>query len=388
MPAEDLSRVVLTSKHFQRALERAALAMILKLTLASLCALFLLDAALFRTGFYVRYLEPSSSTGSVEAVLTIGRQKKFNNPHHVLVLGDSQIGEGFSQQVADREGASSGWEFLNAAVGGASIRSWYYMVRDLDPDRSRFDVIILPLRGYADVDDGEIRADRQVDVHWTIASIRLSDVPEFCASFPKTLTRMNVLRETLFKGLVYRRDLSEFLRDPVARMRHVNDCRAACAESFYVYPGRTEDLSGLWMDWSTNTIHFPPGVSAQTQADMKAHCNFQEWSIRGWEREFRKKWLGRIIDRYRGTRTKIAIIFLPYRPFPIPLSWPVDSQSFIVQAARNPQVTILDEHLFDDLQRPDYFFDVFHMNRKGRELFSQRLATTLIQRFGATIPAP
>jgi hypothetical protein len=181
---------------------------------------------------------------------------------------------------------------------------------------------------------------------------------------------------------VYRRDLREFLRAPAARMRHVNDCRAACADSSYHYPGRTGKLSGLWMDWKTNTLHFPEGASPQVQADLKLHANYRQWSVRGFERAYRKLWLGRIIERYRGTRTQIAIISLPYRPFPIPFSWPVDSNSFASGAPRNSQVTILGEHFFEDLEKPEFFFDVFHMNHTGRVSFSSRLANALIQRLG------
>jgi lysophospholipase L1-like esterase len=37
-------------------------------------------------------------------------------------------------------------------------------------------------------------------------------------------------------------------------------------------------------------------------------------------------------------------------------------------------VTVLDENLFGDLERPDYFFDAYHMNAEGRSVFSPRLA--------------
>jgi hypothetical protein len=377
-----LSGETSSSTRFWSASDRTALGKILRLAVSSVFVLFLLDAAMFRTGFYARYLEPASSAGNFEAVLTAGREKQFTRPRHVLVLGDSQIGEGFSAQVADEAGAHSGWEFFNASVGGASMRCWYYMARDLDPDRTRFDVIVLPLRGYADVDDEVIRADREIDVHWVIARLGLPDIPEFYSSFLTPVTRLQVLREALFKGLVYRRDLREFLRDPASRMHHLNDCRAACADSFYGYSGRTENLRGVWMDWTTDTLHFPEGVSPQVQAEMKLHTNYRQWSVRGFERAYRKLWLGRIIERYRGTRAKIAIFSLPYRPFPIPFSWRVDSDSFASQASKNSQVTILDEHLFEDLERPEFFFDVFHMNRTGRASFSRRLAKALIQQAG------
>src|SRR5207248_11286603 len=109
--------------------------------------------------------------------------------------------------------------FLNAGVGGASMRNWYYMLRDLDPDRSRFDVIVLPLHGYPDLDyvDYPTNADRELDIRYMIGRQRLSDIPRLSASCPSWARRMDVLRESLFEGLVYRRDLREFLRDPPTR---------------------------------------------------------------------------------------------------------------------------------------------------------------------------
>ena len=380
VPIEARSRLF----RFLRDPERIAFAKILSLGLATLAVLFLLDAAVFRSGFYARYIEPNSAAGNFEMAFHAVRTNRFARPHHAVVLGDSQIGEGFSAQVANETGARSGWEFLGAGVGGASIRNWYYLLRDLDPDRSRFDVVVLPLRGYADVDDGEVRADRELDIRWMIAHLRLADTPELVASFPTRSIALTILRETLFEGLVYRRDLREFFRNPRARLRHLSDCRLACDDSIYVYPGRSEDLHGLWMDWSSMTLHFPPNLSAVTQADMKAHTDFQHWSVRGIERNYRKEWLGKIIDRYRGTHTRILVVSLPYRPFPIPLSWPLDAGSFVTEEAKNPIVTIANEHLFEDLQQPDFFFDVFHMNRKGREEFSRRLAALVTQAAGGS----
>ena len=364
---------------FLAAPERVALVRILLLGFSTLGVLFLLDAAVFRSGFYTRYIEPNSAAGEFETVFHIDLKNRFDRPHRALVLGDSQIAEGFSAQVANQATANSGWEFLSAGIGGASMRNWYYLLRDVDPHRSRFDVVVLPLRGYSDVDDGETRADRELDIRWMIARLRLTDLPELAASFPTRSIRFTILRESLFEGLVYRRDVRELLRNWRARMRDLADCRLACEESFYAYSGRSEDLSGLRMNWTTMTLQFPPNLNPVTKADMIAKTDFQNWSVRGVERAYRKTWLGRIIDRYRGTHTRIIILSLPYRPFPIPLVWPVDSGSFILEAAKDPGVTIADEHLFSDLQRPDYFFDVFHMNRKGREIFSRRLAGLVAQ---------
>ena len=369
-------------RRFWQAPERLALARIVSVALSALAVLFLLDSGLFRTGFYLNYLEPDSSAGDFENILEMARQKQFHRPHRALVLGDSQIAEGFSMRAADEEGAAAGWEFLNAAAAGSSMRTWYYLIRDIDPDRSHFDSIILPLRTYADVDDGDSRADREIDIRWMIGRLRLSDISQFAASFPSRAIRTRILTESLFEGLVYRRDLREFLRNPALRLRHLQDCRAACLDSYYSYPGRPESLSGVRVDWTSNPVQFSPNLSPELRDEIQAQAGFQTWSVHGPERRFREEWLGRILERYRGKPTRFIIIGVPRSPFPIPRSWPVDRNSFISAASRNPQVTILDERLFHDLEQPDLFFDLLHLNAKGRDLFSRRLTAALIERAG------
>jgi hypothetical protein len=36
---------------------------------------------------------------------------------------------------------------------------------------------------------------------------------------------------------------------------------------------------------------------------------------------------------------------------------------------------VLDEHLFDQLERPDFFWDAWHLNGAGMNVFSRLLAT-------------
>src|SRR5690348_12777092 len=108
MPPQALSGATSGSTRFWSAPDRRALRKILCLAMSSAFVLFLLDTAMFRGGLYVRYLEPGSYAGSFESVLRSGQEEKFTRPHHVLVLGDSQIAEGFSAKLADQIGARSG----------------------------------------------------------------------------------------------------------------------------------------------------------------------------------------------------------------------------------------------------------------------------------------
>jgi hypothetical protein len=41
---------------------------------------------------------------------------------------------------------------------------------------------------------------------------------------------------------------------------------------------------------------------------------------------------------------------------------------------KQPNVTLLPEHLFDELERPEIFHDEVHMNQLGHDRFSEILA--------------
>ena len=372
-----------TSTQYLRSPERVALANALFLAIMVIAVTFLLDASVFRT-FYRKHIQPESYLGNFESSLKIGLDKKFTRPHRAVVVGDSQMGEGFSPRVADETGKSSGWEFLNVAVGGSSMRSWYYLIRDLDPDRSRFDVILIPLRGYPDVGSSALAANNVTDLRWMIARLRLVDIPEFVNSVVDPAGKAQALRESLFEGLVYRRDVREYLRNPRVRESDVEVFNRVIADAAYAYKGHEESLDGLWIDWKNDSFHFPVGVNPALQNSIRSESNFSDWSVREDMKVYRKKWLGKIIERYRGTKTKIVFFSNPYRPYPMPVSWAVDADGFVVEAAREAHVAFLDEHLFDDLQKPENFWDVFHMNQKGRDIFSDRLARTLIERMSGS----
>jgi lysophospholipase L1-like esterase len=56
---------------------------------------------------------------------------------------------------------------------------------------------------------------------------------------------------------------------------------------------------------------------------------------------------------------------------------PPDPQSFVNSVRNLPGVIVLDEHLFDNLEHPDYFFDGLHLNSTGRAKFSEAFAEAL-----------
>ena len=350
---------------------------ILTLAALSLAVLFLLDALSFRTQFYRKLLSPGSAAGNFENVLAVERARALPGSHHVVVCGDSQIAEGFSGKIATQTELSHGWSFDNAAVAGASMKVWYYMLRDVDPTRTRFDVVAIPFRDYADESEGDVAANREVDLNMVIARLHLSDIPAFVSSFPDPFVRLRVLRGIVLKGFTYRRDLRDFLDSPKHRMEEVRFWRQHRTEMFDDYPGLPQSLAGMSVNWHTRDFFFPPQIPAPIRDGVVGRYASYALRLDAAEHAYRSWAIGRILDLYRNTKVRVVFFKPPQRPVPpnIELS---ERGSYVASQEGNPSVVILPKHAFDDLQRPENFADGTHLNGKGRAEFSVRLASEIV----------
>ena len=89
---------------------------------------------------------------------------------------------------------------------------------------------------------------------------------------------------------------------------------------------------------------------------------------------YRRQWLGAILDRYRGSRTRFIFLRLPRGPVVRPDPPPPDPDSTARQFAAAGRVILLPEHMFDSLERPELFGDALHVNEEGGYQFSMMLA--------------
>jgi lysophospholipase L1-like esterase len=62
----------------------------------------------------------------------------------------------------------------------------------------------------------------------------------------------------------------------------------------------------------------------------------------------------------------------------------------VAQRAPFPEVTrqrtvfSLPQQTFEFLEKPDYYFDAFHLNAKGRQRFTEKLVSELVSQLGAS----
>jgi len=116
---------------------------LIRLCAATAACLLLVDALLFRSGAYYDWIKPTSTAGSVVGATKLIARYFEPARRNVLVLGNSQIAEGFWASEADAATAGTGLHFLNGAIAGTDPRVWYYLLRRVDPHADRFAAIAL-----------------------------------------------------------------------------------------------------------------------------------------------------------------------------------------------------------------------------------------------------
>jgi len=341
-----------------------------------------LDALAFRTRWYPSYLQPDSTAGLFELILWREQQAQKNlGDNLVATIGDSRFG--IAPKLSNDLANETGYTFRSAGVAGTDPRSWYYMLRDLDPTARRYRAIVFGVNNYDDEDEVFLPDDDIRALHYCIARLRLTDALEFAGSFHDPNLRWQAFRGTLLKGLVYQADFHEFLSNPAKRIRRIRRDHRGYEEWTYAYVGSDVSMAGLEIDWKTLAAKLPPGADDNQLSTVQSFLLRPPVPQTGRLAAFRREWLGRILDRYRGSRTRMIFLRLPRGPIPRPAFLARSTGSIVRELALRPNVMLVDEHAFDALEHPWLFHDGMHMNKPGVELFSTMLAREIARMLGA-----
>lgn len=343
----------------------------------ALCIVLFLafESVVFRSGWYEKYLKPDSTTAQIEYRLFWLSHTPSSGSSNVMVVGDSRIAEGFSPGIA-QHATGNKIRFTSFGMPGTSPRVWYYALRDADPTRRRFSAITIALDHYADTDASEDLANREADISYVVGRLRLTDCWEFSRSFTVSEVRRRALTGCFLKGTAMRSDILDFLSDIPQRLTSAKDWRNHGLGYTEGYGGRPEDLSGLSVDMSKETIVFPAGVKDWQINSIRATVLPTPAAQTGNLTAYRMRWLGALLALYKNSPTRIIFIQIPRAPLPIPLSQ--NPQLFLESVQDHPNITILPVDTFEDLQRPDLFADGLHLNHVGRAAFSDRLGARIL----------
>jgi hypothetical protein len=346
------------------------------------CAgVFGLDALLFRTKLYTQLLEPDSSTGQFEQTLRREqRAQRLYGDNLVVTLGDSRFG--YSPRLADELTPQTGYVFRHAGMPGTDVRAWYYMLRDLDPTARRYRAIVFAVNDYDDEDMWGIPEDDPRLLHYAIARLRFGDIPGFFRAFQSRPLQWEAFRGSVLKGLVYQTDIQAFLSNPIRRIRYVRLCNQYWAQWTWDYVETPRSMAGLKIDWSAWKATFPADFDPNQRETVQNFLMYPPAPQTGHFAAFRRKWFGKIIDRYGDSPTKIIFVRLARGAIPRPGNLVQKKSSSIREFARRPNVLLAPEHAFDSLEHPEFFKDAMHLNREGSARFSAMLAEEVARLLG------
>jgi hypothetical protein len=329
---------------------------------------FALDTILFRTGWYASVLEPNSTAGFLESCLYIEQHRPSDGPNEVVAVGDSRIP--LKPNAADAAG--TGYRFFTIAVPGTTPRCWYYMLRAADPDAHRYAAIIIPFDTYDDRNWEDLR-EREMDMRYMAPLISFRDLFDFALSYPAWPLRGQAAATVLFKGLIYREDFQDLLVRHKARITILRDLQSRRSGWRYDAPWDTLNLAGISVDWKARTVLLPDYLSTKKRDEIREVLLTDQPPRSPEFAAYRRKWFGKIVDHYRGSRTRLIFVRLARGPLVRP-DLATDSTSSIRDFGARGEAVLLPEHRFDELERPELFGDALHMNQQGAVAFSGILA--------------
>jgi alginate O-acetyltransferase complex protein AlgI len=329
------------------------------------------DVLAFRTGLYRGVLDPSSSTGSFEAAIAQFRALPPQPRTDVLVLGDSRIYSGLDPSAASA--ASGTLRFLNGGVPGTTPRCWPFFARAIDPGRSRFRAVVIPVDTYAD-DDSAIGSldgdDRPMDLRYVVFQTRLKDIPKLAGSFSDPRERVEYGIDLFWRGAELRDDFQALAGDPPARIAQLAYARAAPAYDPLAAHPRTESLAGLRVDFTGKRIEYPPGVAPDRRAAIATQVLDDPRPSSSYAR-YREQWIAPIAARYAAAGVAVIFVRIPTRPAHRQAEQTPSGS--ILQIAQTTGARLIPANAYIALERPELFADEDHLNRAGSLLFSQEL---------------
>lgn len=363
-----------------RASNRPAFQLALRIIVA-LIVFFALDTIVFRTSLYSQFLSPDSIVGTAAHYLKYERLREPSHRGDVLVIGDSQVGEGFWAGLANKNEAGSGLNFVQGGLPGATLRVLYYYQKILDPNRDRYKAIVicLPTFRKKSSTESEHMNDRMLDADFLLPIISSREFLEFSRTYTTEKKRLEVGSKVLVQSVNYQMDFQDLLLHSITRKRLLSWRRRIKQNIALEYAGRDESMLGLSYDSRTAELHFPGRLTEAERAQVTAYVTAPGVVDADHFDEYSRQWIERFIERYRGTHTTLVFVRLPSAVLPhfdeIRRNGPF--ASYMPLLRNGPGIRLMDEDAFYALEDPQYFFDTLHLNQAGRMRFTNQLSNWL-----------
>jgi hypothetical protein len=332
------------------------------------------DGVVFHTRLYTSILAPDSYAGRMAVMTRAEKQRRWSGLKEVLVLGDSRVAEGFSAAVADKLSSVAGFKFVNLAEPASSVNMWPYMLREVDPTTRRYWAIVVPYGiGYEPNNTDNLRISMAAPL------LRYKDCFNFASGFQQWSGRFRAFTACILRGSAFQSDVVDLLEHPIARIRSI-ELEPKRVRSREVYKGRDSDIVGTSYDPKTGQVTFPPQLTEAQREAIRDSLVQPSQSETQRFLKMQRDGIQQILNRYSASPTQIVLTPIPRGPF---AGLPGASMTF---HAAFPSVMMqkaafsLPEQTFDFLEKPEYYFDGYHLNARGRQRFTEALVAEIVGR--------
>jgi hypothetical protein len=247
------------------------------------------------------------------------------------------------------------------------------MVREVDPTRRRYAAIVIPYGiGY------EPNSADPLRISMTAPLLRYGDCFHFASGFQRWSGRFRAFVACILRGSAYQDDVVDLLSHPVARIKSIQ--LADKMRSRSEYKGRDYDLVGTSYNATTGQVTFAPKLTEAQRLAFRKSLIRPSQSDTEYSLKLQRDWIPRIMNRYSHSPTAIVLTPLPRGPFLELGGFSKGYESVLPTSVIQRTSFSLPGHTFEFLEKPEYYFDAFHLNAKGRQKFTETLVSELLGR--------
>lgn len=345
----------------------------------------LVDAAVFRSGLYT-WLAKVDSSGGWVALRTQYEPRLWPpaSPPNVVLFGDSRVTEGCDERALAAALGLPEAAVRDLAMPGSSPRVWPFEFAAVPPPAGGWSVVVVALTGYGEVGEGldtEDPTQRRHDLSFLMPLLGIGEAWRLAGDFDDGGAQRDLRLASLVRAFAWRNDVRDLLQAPVARYREVRH-RFGRLRWGAGYEGNPRSLAGVHVE-GDRLVGLPAELASEAPALRRL-----VWPKPGAPQTgYRRRWLGRLVDLAAERGADVVFVRMPTRVLPPEVPTPPPPRDpALVELAQRPRVHVLAEDLFAELEHPEFFADVLHLNRVGRQrwtaLLSGALRATFPERFG------
>ena len=341
---------------------------LLTLTVLLISTPFVLDQIVFR-GIYLSVLEPESTAGMTLLMRSMQEKSYAPGMKNILVLGDSRIGEGFSAILANRTAHHQGFHFVGLGLPGTTPRAWYYILRDLDPQRNKYHAIYIMSNTFRDNELHEDIQNRSIDTAYIAPILNINDFFSYPKSFSDPKEAMKAAIAVAFPTASFKSDVVGFIKAPIQRIKKAALWRENYPSWIAAYPGHSERLPSAGIPFT------PDGVlnqlSGSSRALLDEYFRNNRSDATPSERpmfSYRSTWYGSIAQEYAATAVTFGTFLIPRGPYHAVMNKSAEANGSLRLLEKKGLIKLIDTSVTLPLEEPQFFFDHLHMNAAGREL--------------------